>query len=472
MLLSETPEEEQTAFVKITLKSKRNLHIFGRFFFPHIILGTNPVPECHIDLLREMTQRKDSAIIFPRNHAKTTWEKIDTIHDIVYALEPVILYVGSTLRDAQFHFESIKSELESNELLRQVYGDLVPAAAERDHKWTNAHFETRNGINLVARGSGKGRGVNIKNKRPTKIILDDIENDEAVRSPDQRQKLHNWITMVIMPSRDKAQGFVKMIGTVLHPEAELVRFYETYGGIKRKAIEDGQSIWPAYWPLQDLERERAKIGTLQFNQEYLNEPITASERLVSEDMVARSRMPDPMGMDHFGNPKRIMDAFGAIDPAISEKQTADYTALATIYRHQDTGKMWLADMVRGHYSFTEQVRLVLRKHGDYKYQNFGIETVAYQKALKQELDRLGNKEGIYVPTYEIKPDTDKVRRFMTVLPFIENGTIGFADTLPKEFFDELLSFPNGEHDDMVDAFVYAATLAMEAGVMPEVIRIV
>lgn len=455
----------------MTLKRKNNLHIFGRYFFPHIIIGNEDVPQCHLDLIEELSKRSDSAIIFPRNHAKTTWEKIDTLHDIVYGLETVILYVGATLRDAQFHFESIKSELENNELLRAVYGELVPKQSELDHKWTNTHFETRNGVNLVARGSGRGRGVNIKNSRPTKIILDDIEDDEGVRSTDQRAKLHNWINAVVLPSKDKATGFVKMIGTILHPESELIRFHAMNGGIRRKAIEDGQSIWPAYWPIESLEREREKLGTLIFNQEYLNEPITQAERMVKEDWIRKVPIPLIEGRDENGNPKRLVDAYGAIDPAISEKQTADYSAVATALRQGETGRIIIADVTRGHYSFTEQIRLIMRKHGDWKYQLFGIETVAYQRALKQELDRLGAVDNCYVPTTEMRPDTDKVRRFMSILPFIENGTVAFSETLPREFYDELMAFPNGDHDDMVDAVVYAVQIAMSNSTKLDVIQL-
>jgi hypothetical protein len=102
------------------------LPTFGRYFFPHIIRGNDEVPECHESLIRELSSSKSSAIIFPRHFAKTTWEKIDTIHDIVYGLEPVILYVGATLRDGQFHFESIKGELENNDLARSVTATSCP----------------------------------------------------------------------------------------------------------------------------------------------------------------------------------------------------------------------------------------------------------------------------------------------------------------------------------------------------------
>ncbi len=409
------------------------------------------MPQAHRDLITELTRRETSAIIFPRGFAKSTWEKIDALHDIVYAHESVIVYVSATLQDAGFHFESIKGELENNELLIRVFGNLVPPESNLGRKWTNKHFETTNRVNVVARGAGKGRGVNIRNSRPTKIILDDIENDESVRNPDLRTKLEQWINGVIMNSLDPMCGFVKMIGTILHPEAAIVHFYKTNGGIKRAAIENEQSIWPEYWPLHKLEEKRRKIGSLMFEQEYMNVPITGAERLVKESWIRRVPMPL----------RANVDAYGGLDPAISDKTTADYTVCATALRDRESGLITLGEVERGHMPFHDQILLMMRKHRSWNYIEFGIETIAFQKALKQEIDRVGPIERTYVPTKELKVDGDKTRRFMAVLPHIENGTIVFADTLPDEFFDELLAFPNGSHDDQVDAFVYAATLAME-----------
>jgi predicted phage terminase large subunit-like protein len=412
-------------------------------------------------MLCELARRENGAIIFPRNHAKSTWIAIDTIHDIVYGTEPVVIYVGKTMADAQLHFDGIKHQFENNRLLITVYGNLVPQGSQQETKWTNKHFETTNGVTVIARGAQKGRGAKVKGKRPTKIILDDIEDDAEVRSSEQRKKLHNWVEGVVMQMIDRKRGFVKMVGTVLHPKSELVLFYENYGGIFRKAIENGVPIW---WTMPELDEKKRSMGSLLFRQEYMNEPITEAERLVKESWIRKVPPPPLRDLEK----KIIADVYGALDPAISEKETADYTALSTVARNRDSGKITVMDAFRDHLPFHEQVRLVQNKHVEWSYAMFGIETVAYQKALKQELDRIGAQNGIYVPTTELVPDKDKVRRFMAVLPYIENGTVEFANTLPQEFFDELLAFPNGTNDDQVDALVNAVTLAIEGSFSLEI----
>ena len=441
----------------MTLRSKRNLHIFGRYFFPKWIEGNDDVPSCHIDLLGELAWRSNGAVIFPRNHAKSTWIAIDTIHDIVYQTEPVIIYVGKTMADAQLHFDGIKDQLEANTLLRSVYGNVVPQGTAQETKWTNKHFETTTGVTVIARGAQKGRGVKVKGKRPTKIILDDIEDDTEVRSSDQRDKLHIWVEGTIMQALDRKRGFVKMVGTVLHPKSELIQFYQNYGGIFRKAIENGVPIW---WTLDELKEREEKMGSLLFRQEYLNEPITEAEQLVKEAWLIMK--PRPANIYE-------LDKFGAFDPAISQKTTADYASMCTVGRDKGTGKIMVLKITQDHLTLNEQVHFVLSEYQLWQHQRIGIETVAYQLALKQETDRLGAELGVYPPTFELDVDGDKVRRFMRVQPLIQNGTIEFADDLPRAFFYQLLSFPYGDHDDMVDAFVYAVLTAMEGSFSLETI---
>lgn len=444
MVEKETPEV-QLEIIREGLRDKANLHIFGKYFFPHIIKGS--VPDCHLDLIREMTRREDSAIIFPRGHAKSTWEKIDCIHDIVYALEPVILYVGNTITDAQFHFEAIKAELESNEVLRHVYGVLVPPEWQDSPKWTNKHFETSNKVNVVARGAGKGRGVNIKNQRPTKIIIDDAEDDEGVRSPERRQKLHSWITNVIVPSVDREVGYVKMIGTVLNDDCEVLNFYKANGGIFRKAIENGKPIW---WSQKRLDQLKAKIGSIAFAQEMMNEPTNDETALVKLSWLK---------FYNRGEAPTKLTKYAFADLAISSSGKADYFVIIVVGLDDD-GNVWILDLFREKgLTFNAQVEAIIQMHIKHQLTRIGIESVAYQRALEQEVKRQGNamKPPVHVPAVPVIPDMDKTRRLLRFTPQIENGTIRFLRE-HTALVEELTRFPNAAHDDTVDTLTGVMSL--------------
>jgi hypothetical protein len=59
---------------------------------------------------------------------------------------------------------------------------------------------TATDIKVQVAGSGKKlRGLRHGPYRPDLAILDDIENDELVRNPDQRDKLDNWLKKTVLP---------------------------------------------------------------------------------------------------------------------------------------------------------------------------------------------------------------------------------------------------------------------------------
>lgn len=60
--------------------------------------------------------------------------------------------------------------------------------------------------------------------RPDLCVLDDIENDEQVRSPEQRDKLQSWLTKTVLPLGGAGAKFdVVYIGTILHYDSVLSR---------------------------------------------------------------------------------------------------------------------------------------------------------------------------------------------------------------------------------------------------------
>lgn len=468
-LLNKQKTEKQTqAFIRRTLEPKINLHIFGRFFFPHVIQGEADfeVPDCHLDLIEFLTSPESGAAIFPRNHAKSTWEKIEYLHNIVYALEPVMMYVSDSLEDAQFHFESIRFELESNDRLRSVYGNLVPDLRDKtaSKKWMNKHFETTNGVNVVARGAGKGRGVNIKNMRPTLITIDDAETDEQVHSILRRQKYHDWIYQVIIPSLDKDKGRIKIIGTVIHPEAEVLKFYNGHGGIFRRAIEDGKAIW---WPLEQLERIRdgytddkgmfhEGIGIRAFSQEYMNEAIN------DETSVFKREWMDANTYEELPN-FEMLDIKMAVDPAAGLSQMADFMGVCVMGRHRFTGKRYILEATHFKGPIDQQEVFLDRQYTKWNPIIMGIECTQNQTALYQ-LMLSKNKYRLQ----KLDPGgRDKVNRARFVEPLVAQGTILFnpAHTL---FYNQAIQFPNGAHDDILDSFIYVNSMFEQNTVKYEV----
>ncbi|MCT8607458.1 hypothetical protein KZ467_11745, partial [Glaesserella parasuis] len=114
-----------------------------------------------------------------------------------------------------------KSELEFNQRLRIDFPEIAGAG----RVWQSGTIITRANQKVQVAGSGKKlRGLRHGAYRPDLVILDDIENDEQVRNPEQRDKLHNWLKKTVLPL-GSADGKLDVIyiGTILHYDSVLNR---------------------------------------------------------------------------------------------------------------------------------------------------------------------------------------------------------------------------------------------------------
>jgi len=191
-------------------------------------------------------------------------------------------------------------------------------------------------------------------------------------------------------------------------------------------------------PHDEIESARQQLPELVFRQEYLAEFVTFGAGLVKPEQIQESVTPKGMA------------TYMGVDLAISTKSGADYTAIAVVSKCPDTGTVYVLDMVRFRSSFNDMIKSIKSMADKWKPAMINIEQVQYQAAVVQELIRSTD-----LPVRGVRPDKDKVTRFLPLLTRYEQGKVIHDSSLPLYFTDELLSFPQGEHDDCVDALVYA-----------------
>ena len=154
------------------------------------------------------------AIEAPRGHAKsTTFTFKDSIHAAVYGYKHYEIILSDSSEQAEGFLADIKTELEENAALREDFGDL------EGRVWKSSVILLSNGSKIEAIGSGKKiRGRRHKQWRPDLILCDDIENDEGVRTAEQRQKTADWFWKAVCKSGDRCTDLV-FIGTILHHDS-------------------------------------------------------------------------------------------------------------------------------------------------------------------------------------------------------------------------------------------------------------
>ncbi|MDD3930270.1 MAG: phage terminase large subunit [Sphaerochaeta sp.] len=253
--------------------------------------------------------------------------------------------------------------------------------------------------------------------------------DEAAAIPDE-------LYGAVRPMLAVSKGRLVLMST---PRGEQGFFYDTWA--KSAGWEKIEVPWqqcpridPAF-----IEEERRERGSAWVAQEYECKFIAAGATRVQRAWLKYE--------DHA--PLQHLDIALGVDLAISEKATADYTAVVVLGRDIQ-GNLHVLDVQRMRGSFNEQIVFIEQLAAKWNPFVVAIEEVNYQKALIQQLsaDSLLNVRGI-------KPISDKVSRFAPLEARYELGQVYHVRGLPPEFESELLSFPMGAHDDMCDALAYS-----------------
>lgn len=313
-------------------------------------------------------------------------------------------------------------------------------------------FNTTKGGVYYAVGAGgavTGRGADL-------LLIDDpLKNREEADSRLIRDKLHDWYASTAY-TRLMPGGAVVLIQTRWHEDdlaGRLLRGSENWSVINLPAIaeaedligrREGQALWPEQYDRAALDNIRATIGEREFAALYQQRPAPLEGALFKRDWIRTGPAPR--------SGTRI--AMG-VDLALSTKQTADYTAIAVISR-DEFGKLYVLDVVRERVDFPNALRLIRNMADKWSPGTIAIEQVAYQAVVVQELLRQTT-----LPIRGVLPDKDKVTRAQPLALRYEQGLVTHAPDLPMWFTDELFSFPNGQHDDSVDALVYAYQQVMK-----------
>jgi hypothetical protein len=162
----------------------------------------------------------------PRGAAKSTWVSFAyPLWAAVTATEPYILLLADVADQARKYLESIRSELDTNELLAQDFPEATgKAAVSRGDR-----VRLSNGVLIEALGTGgKVRGRKNRASRPSLVIIDDPQNGDGVQSAIQRERDWNWLTREVMAVGTVDTNFL-VLGTSLHRDAIVCRLQRTPG---------------------------------------------------------------------------------------------------------------------------------------------------------------------------------------------------------------------------------------------------
>lgn len=396
------------------------------------------------------------------------------------------MLVSDTTTQAKDFIESIKHELETNEKLIADFGNLVG-----DDKWSSDEIVTFNDVHVIAKSSGQNlRGANHHGTRPDFIVLDDMENDEAVETEAQRAKLKNWFEKALLPCGDPKTVAILYVGTVLHYESLLytiltnvkytdwnrkiykavISFSESplwqeweeiytdlslddpseqahdfYLAHQKEMLEGVEILWENqrdefYYQLMIIRLQNDEA----FNSEYQNNPMTEEMRTFKEEWIKSN---------YYTVLPKMKEIYGSVDLSMGKTRTADTSAIIFVGRGIDNFLYVLeADVCRrSPDKIITDIIMYLDKY-DGQLNGFIVETNVFQEFFSKTLQKQCLDMGLYVNWIEQKSvgsKDNKGIRIRSLAPKIKNGYIKFNEG-HRTLISQLKNFPK-DHDDAPDA---------------------
>ncbi len=229
--------------------------------------------------------------------------------------------------------------------------------------------------------------------------------------------------------------------------------------------EIGAPLWPEKYSVERLGRLRRKIGSYNWSALYQQRPTPAEGGIFKRSWFRYYHRMRDGRLDCDGSTfefdKAGRTTFTVVDLAISKKTEADYTVISDWSLANDGRSLVLLDLERDKFEGPDIIPAIKRHAKCWKSSFVAIESVGFQTYLTEMARHAG------VPVREIDPGrNDKVTRAIAATPMFEAGEVWFPSNeiaphwLP-DFEAELLTFPNGAHDDSVDNVSYAVHIATD-----------
>lgn len=211
--------------------------------------------------------------------------------------------------------------------------------------------------------------------------------------------------------------------------------------IYKQAIRPDGSLWfPERLSQEFLDHARRNMGVYLFANQYLNEVFPTEAQKFRKEWLA-----------HYQSVPENVLHFAFIDPAIGTEDHHDFTGVVVVA--VDYNKRWYLRVAkRVRVTPSELINMVFDIQNQFGCRAIGIETVAYQKAILYMLDEEMRRRNTLLPVTGINVGTDQTKemRILSLVPRFEWGHILLSPGL-HDFETELLHFPRGKHDDIIDA---------------------
>jgi len=450
--------------------------------FIKLVNGTegeeNLTPVVHYKILDNLfSKEKRSAILCHRGFAKTTlmaeylfmyiavYGKLEGFGSVELAM-----YVADS---AEGGAKNLRKNIEFRYNQSEFMQKYVPRVRFTD---TRLEFENTAGHVLIVKmygGQGNIRGTKEQGTRPQLVVMDDLMSDQDAKSPTVIENVNNNIHKAISKSLHPKRSKMIYLGTPFSRKDPLYTVVES--GAWNVSVypicekfpctkEEFKGSWEDRFPYEYVKDEyetAVAIGMpTAFAQELMLRVISAEDRLVQDaDIINFERATVLLNKSRY-------NFYITTDFATSEKSSADFSVIS-VWAYNNNGDWLYMDGVCKRQLMDKNIEDLFRLVSQYKPLSVGIEVSGQQGGfvdwIKREMiaknvffnlasENNSSKEGI-------RPNTNKLTRFNTILPMFKQKKIWFPIELQEsetmiEAMDEIKNVSitgfKSKHDDFID----------------------
>ena len=313
-----------------------------------------------------------------------------------------------------------------------------------DSKAANLWHTSQDGVYVAAGVGGPitGRGAHL-------LLIDDpVKSREEAESETMRNRAWDWYQNDAYTRLMRNGGRIVCVSTRWHEDDLVGRLLndQAKGGdqwtmLHHQAIRnDGSVLWPAKYPLEVLERTKRAIGPRAWQSLYQGDPTPEAGAYFKRDWITMAPMP----------PKEELRYYGASDYAVTD-DGGDYTVHAVV--GIDTiGRMWLVDLWRKQTTSLKWIGPMLDMMVKWNPVCWAEEKGQIEKAVGPFLLKEQMARKVYTRREQFTSATDKPTRARSIQGRIEYLGLYLPHDAPwaSTVETELLKFPTGTHDDIVD----------------------
>jgi len=354
------------------------------------------------------------------------------------------------------------------QLLREpVYKNVFEKSRLDKDSQSVESWQTTQGGGYVAAGVGggiTGKGANV-------LVIDDpVKNREDAESDNNRAATWDWYTSTAY-TRLSPGGGILVILTRWHDDDlagrllkqaedgadqwEVIR-YPAIAEIDENFRKQGESLHPERYNVDALEQIRKAIGPRDWSALYQQNPVSDEGDYFSRDMIRYYEY------DEIDTAE--LNYYCAWDLAIGQRDRNDYS-VGIVVGIDEYDHLYVVDVVRGKYDGFELVEQILDLYETWRPGIVGIERGHIEMALGPFLQKRTRERGLSEAYFkDLKVGRrDKEARARAIQGRMQQGMVYF----PKDavwtgtMVAELLRFPNGAHDDQVDALAWIGLMMTE-----------